>query len=88
MITAPYRVVFELVNSFVVSVHDTVISGSALCTGLTLGVSLLVHLLGNCVECLLDILGSSLDGSDVGALIDFLQLVNSVLHQKISRNIG
>ena len=66
-----------LVNGLVVSVHNAIIGlgVAALCARCAIGVGLLVQLLGNLVESLLDFLGSSLDGSHVVALVDFLQLV-------------
>ena len=72
-----------LVNSLVVSVNNAVVTAVTAAVGIAalcaLGVSLLVHLFGNCVECLLHILGSSLDSSNISALVDFLQLINSIL---------
>ena len=76
----PFGVDSQLVNGLVVSVNHTVISGSTLCAGLTLGISLLIHLLAYCIECLLHILGSSLDSSHIVALVDFLQLIDCILN--------
>ena len=72
----------DLVNTLVVSVNDTVVAGllgvtAGLCAALR--VRLLIQLLGNLVERLLDFLGGLLDGLDVGALVDFLQML-SLIH--------
>ena len=72
----------DLVNTLVVSVNDTVVAGllgvpAGLCAALR--VRLLIQLLGNLVERLLDFFGGLLDGLDVGALVDFLQVVNGGL---------
>ena len=72
----------DLVNTLVVGVNDTVVAGllgvpAGLCAALR--VRLLIQLLGNLVERLLDFFGGLLDGLDVGALVDFLQVVNSGL---------
>ena len=50
----------ELVDGFVIGIHNAVIAG--LCAGLALGICLLVQLLADLVESLLDFLGSGLDG--------------------------
>ena len=65
-----------LVYGFVVGIDDTVVTlGSS--AGLTLGICLLIQLLGHGVEGLLDLLGGSLDGGNVSALVDFLQPVSA-----------
>ena len=80
MYAAPYGMF--LVDSLVVGVNHVVAAAVAAitcATGIALGGSLLVQLLGHSVEGLLDFLGGSLDGSNITALVDFLQLIHSGL---------
>ena len=66
----------DLVDLFVVSVHNAVIGRSAL-TGSTLRSLLCVQLFADGVEGLLALVGGSLDGFHIGTLQGFLQLFNS-----------
>ena len=72
-----------LVNGLVIRVNHAVVAGliaGLAALGLTLlRACLLIQLLGDCVESLLDFLGSGLDGFYIGALVDFLQMVHSGL---------
>src|SRR5699024_2230536 len=68
------------VYGLVVRIHNAVIAGAGVgITALLLGSRILVELLGHGVEGLLNLLGGFLDGSHIGALVHFLQLVNRCL---------
>ena len=96
---APIAVLLELVilDLFVVRIDDAVVIAACLrasLAGIRVGVRLtlrgrvLVKLLGHGVERLLDFLGCSLDGGEVGALLGGLQLLDGFLDGVVLRSIS